>query len=440
MSDGFVSSDGSLTQDEIDALLGGGEGDVQDDFFSGMGNTAPSGGMQQAPMGVSGATQNLSGSERNTLLKLFQEVIQPQSSTLSGMVGGNVVIKNPQVDVFDKEGFLQVLPDEVVETRVPFTSGLSGDHILIFNPETAMRLAEPLIGHGELFELDDTAVNVIQEAVSMISGSALTTMSDRTGSNIMTGPAESEKIPKAMLSLPGEDFVRVSYTVAIEGKGDFPFYEIFELSDARKLASLLGAEPAQEAPRGQMGGGRQQQQQPMGGMGGMQQPQMQQQPPMQGYGMQGMPGMQQGYGMPPQGMPGMQPGYGMQGMPGMQPGYGMQGMPGYAMGGMQAPNVQGIQFPSFESGGQNYDQGNISLLMDVFMEVTVELGRTKKQIKDILGMGEGTIIELDKLAGEAVDILVNGHLIARGEVVVIDENFGVRVTDIVSQVEGKMNE
>lgn len=83
-------------------------------------------------------------------------------------------------------------------------------------------------------------------------------------------------------------------------------------------------------------------------------------------------------------------------------------------------------------GGSHAESGNISLLMDVTMEVTVELGRAKKQIKEILSMGEGTIIALDKLAGEAVDILVNHKLIAKGEVVVIDENFGVRVTEIVS--------
>jgi flagellar motor switch protein FliN/FliY len=73
--------------------------------------------------------------------------------------------------------------------------------------------------------------------------------------------------------------------------------------------------------------------------------------------------------------------------------------------------------------------------MDVSMQLTVELGRTKMLIKDILGMGEGTIVELDKLAGEPVDLLVNGKLIAKGEVVVIDENFGVRVTDIISPME-----
>jgi flagellar motor switch protein FliN/FliY len=99
-------------------------------------------------------------------------------------------------------------------------------------------------------------------------------------------------------------------------------------------------------------------------------------------------------------------------------------------------SVQSVQFPSFNQGPQGHgEQGNIGLLMDVYMEMTVELGRTKRLIKDILGMGEGTIIELDKLAGEPVDILVNHKLIARGEVVVIDENFGVRVTEIISTME-----
>ena len=113
---------------------------------------------------------------------------------------------------------------------------------------------------------------------------------------------------------------------------------------------------------------------------------------------------------------------------------GMGGMMGMQMGGGN-PSVQSVQFPNLSPAGGGQEQGNIGLLMDVYMEMTVELGRTRKLIKEILGMGEGTIIELDKLAGEPVDILVNHKLIAKGEVVVIDENFGVRVTEIVSPME-----
>ena len=116
---------------------------------------------------------------------------------------------------------------------------------------------------------------------------------------------------------------------------------------------------------------------------------------------------------------------------------GNSAMMGGGFSSAQQVPVRGVQFsdfngmPSMETG----ENSNIKLLMDVNMELTVELGRTKKSIKDILGMGEGTVIELDKLAGEPVDVLVNGQLIAKGEVVVIDENFGVRVTEIVDPME-----
>lgn len=109
------------------------------------------------------------------------------------------------------------------------------------------------------------------------------------------------------------------------------------------------------------------------------------------------------------------------------------------VGGPQMPNVQSVNFSNLQNGVSPAEAGNIGLILDVFMEMTVELGRTKKQIKEILSIGEGTIIELDKLAGEPVDILVNHKAIAKGEVVVIDENFGVRVTEILSPGE-RMNE
>ena len=76
-------------------------------------------------------------------------------------------------------------------------------------------------------------------------------------------------------------------------------------------------------------------------------------------------------------------------------------------------------------------QENIGLIMDVPLEVTVELGRTNKTIKEILDFSPGTIIELNKLAGEAIDLLVNGKYVAKGEVVVIEDNFGIRITAII---------
>lgn len=95
-------------------------------------------------------------------------------------------------------------------------------------------------------------------------------------------------------------------------------------------------------------------------------------------------------------------------------------------------NVQPIQYQSFDDTQISNDRESIAMIRDIPLEVTVELGRTKKLIKDILEFGPGTILELDKLAGEPVDIMVNGKYVAKGEVVVIDESFGVRITDIIS--------
>jgi flagellar motor switch protein FliN/FliY len=237
-------------------------------------------------------------------------------------------------------------------------------------------------------------LNAVQEVFSQVAGPVINTLSEKTGATIMPEPAQATQVEPSSLVLPdGPVYARYTITVGDESA---VVYELFENAFALRLP---GAQPAapQQPP---------QQQAPMGG---------------------GMPQM----GQPQQAMP--QGNFGMgQGMPGMMGG-GMMG------GGMPQPgngaNVQSVQFPSLQQQGAVGEQGNIGLLMDVYMEMTVELGRTKKLIREILGMGEGTIIELDKLAGEPVDILVNHKLIAKGEVVVIDENFGVRVTEIVSPME-----
>ena len=123
-------------------------------------------------------------------------------------------------------------------------------------------------------------------------------------------------------------------------------------------------------------------------------------------------------GMPMGGMPQMQ-------MPQMQ-------MPQMQMPQMPQANIQPAQFQPFQSGmGSAAGQENIELIMDVPLEVTVELGRTKKSISEILDFAPGTIIELDKIAGEPIDVLVNGKFVAKGEVVVIEESFGIRVTEII---------
>jgi flagellar motor switch protein FliN/FliY len=142
-----------------------------------------------------------------------------------------------------------------------------------------------------------------------------------------------------------------------------------------------------------------------------------------------MPGMMSGMmpGQIPGQMPGMMP---SMTMPGQMPNMGMPGMFPAQMSGM----IQGspAEFNPLQMPGGVGLQSNIDLLLDVPLEITVELGRTKMLIKDVLELGIGSVVELNKLAGESVEIFVNNKLIAKGEVVVIDENFAVRIVNIIN--------
>jgi flagellar motor switch protein FliN/FliY len=365
-------SDGALSQDEIDALL------------AGVDSSALGGG--PAPQAPTAVAQGGAEEERRALQNFLSSTVDAQSSNLSMMTGGSVSLKGPQVVFCPRENFLTQLPDMVTVVKADFSSGFPGEHMFIL-PEATARAIASLMNKEENIQLDEMAMSVIGEVVSQIVGTQITSLTDKTGNkSIASVSPDAANVPKATAALPGGEFAAATYQLDLGDGGGHQLWEVFGPSVASDIARSLGG----PAPAMDMAAG-------MGmGMGG------------------GMPGM----GMPGMGMPMG----GMQGMPQMAPGMGA--------------NVQSVQFPNLMPPRISaQESGNISLIMDVYMEMTVELGRTRKLIKEILGMGEGTIIELDKLAGEPVDILVNHKLIAKGEVVVIDENFGVRVTEIVSPMD-----
>jgi len=398
-------SDGALSQDEIDALLAG----VDSAGIGGgtLGSPGPAPAAAMASMG--------GGPEEER--RAFQEFLSANtgagSSNLSMMTGAPVNLRDPQVSFTNRDNLLDQLPDTVTVIKADYSSGFPGEHLFIMPEDTARSIAS-LMNKEDNIEMDEMAMSVIGEVVSQLVGTQITDLTKRTNNkSIVAVPPEAVNIKKAAAALPAGDFLSAMYPLDLGDGKPNQIWEIYGGSVASDIARALTGGASAAMPS-------------MGGMdmGGA----------MQGMGMQGMnmPGMgMQGMGMQGMGMQGM----GMQGM-GM-PGMGMQGM---GMPGMGAPtNVQTVQFPNLMPRPMPHEAGNIGLIMDVFMEMTVELGRTRKLIKEILSMGEGTIIELDKLAGEPVDILVNHKLIAKGEVVVIDENFGVRVTEIVSPME-RMNE
>ena len=371
-----MMSDGALSQDEIDALLAGVDS-------SSLGGSAP----------AATATAGGSDADRAALEKFFSSTISPLSSNLSTLTGVSVTLKSPQVVFAGRDNFLSQLPDTVTVITANFTSGFPGEHIFIFSEDTAKAIAS-LMTKEDNIQLDDMAMSVIGEVVSQLVGTQITSLTDKTGNkSIAAASPAAVNVPKATAALPAGDFAAVTYQLDLGDANAHQMWEVIGSSAASDIARNLSGPHPQAQAHAPAGKGTQP------NMGGMQMPGM-------GMGGMGMGGMGMGGGMPNLG----------------------------------PTNVQAVQFPNLMQprlGPQ--ESGNIGLIMDVSMEMTVELGRTRKLIKDILSMGEGTIIELDKLAGEPVDILVNHKLIAQGEVVVIDENFGVRVTGIVSPME-RINE
>jgi flagellar motor switch protein FliN/FliY len=393
-------SDGALSQDEIDALLAG----VDSAGIGGGGSPAP---MMQAPM--MSAPNGSSEEDRRAFHEFLAGNIVAESSNLSMMTGANVNLRDPQVFFTNRDSLLNQFPDIVTVVKADFSSGFPGEHVFVLPENTAKSIAS-LMNKEENIQMDEMAMSVIGEVVSQLVGTQITDLTKKTNNKSIAAMApEAANVKKATAALPAGEVLCASYQMDLSDGMPNQMWEIYGASPAADIArSLNGGGAGMDMGMGMQG---------MSGMQGMQMP---------GMGAQAMPGMQ---------MPNMG-GMGMQGM-GMQ---GMSGMQGMGMPMMGAPtNVQSVQFPNLIQHPTPQEAGNISLIMDVFMEMTVELGRTRKLIKEILSMGEGTIIELDKLAGEPVDILVNHKLIAKGEVVVIDENFGVRVTEIVSPLE-RMND
>lgn len=409
-------SDGAISQDEIDALLSGVAMDGLNS--SGQVSSGPSVHIDEATM------QTLADE-----LKPFLE------ENINKFTGASFSAGNPVVEISDRDRLMAKLPEVVVGIMADYNSGVSGDHLYLLSTEFALKLFA-LVNSEEVTEVDDMVISVVSEVVATHAAAQINNL-DKTGklSGLAHNTPEGVNEPKAMIRFPQGEFCLTSYPLTLDGE-NYTLWECLSGEVAEKFGNALGGgieepmalNPSDMASLGAMAGGSPMGSAPMGSsapMGGMN---------MGGMNMGGMPnggamgGMQMG----------MQPNMGMQ-MGGMNMGgMNMAPMGGMNMG-MNVPNVQTLQYPNLQTGMQSAEQGNIGLIMDVMMEMTVELGRTKKSIKDILGMGEGTIIELDKLAGEPVDILVNHKAIAKGEVVVIDENFGVRVTEILSPME-RVNE
>lgn len=391
--------DGMLSQDEINALLSG----------MNAGSSDPQPDPQPA------ATEEiLTDIEKDAIGEIANISMGTSATTLYSLVNRKVNITTPTVSIANWKNFIDEQEKPCVFIQIKYTEGLDGANILIMRERDVKVITDLMMGgdgsniDGELGELH---LSAISEAMNQMMGSSATSLSSMLGRMIDISPPEASlvnilenKNGADIAPFLGGDFVKIEFRMQIEDLVDSTIMQLYPIDFAKSLYKIFmeqqmgtSAAPAQPdpAPQPQSVPAPQPQSDPA--------PQPQPQP----Y-------------VPPQAeMPQMQ-----QAMPQMQ----MQQIPQ-----MQQANIQPAQFQAFNTQmpQQMASQENIGLIMDVPLEVTVELGRTKKSIAEILDFTPGTIIELDKIAGEPIDVLVNGKFVAKGEVVVIEESFGIRVTEII---------
>lgn len=416
--------DGMLSQDEINALLSGMDSpsDVSDIVEAAAASVAES----EAPADNKPDESLLADIEKDAIGEVANISMGSSATTLYSLVNRKVNITTPVVTLATWENVLSEYEKPCVFIQIKYTQGLDGSNILVLKEHDVKVITDLMMGgdgsntDGELGELH---LSAISEAMNQMMGSAATSLSTMLGKMIDISPPEASLVDLTAFKTGGDiakflegTFVKIAFRMQIDELVDSMIMQLYPIDFAKELYRTFisnqgggdeaAAVPAPEPAAAPQMSAPAQTAAPQANMNQQMAPQMDMN--QMGMGQMGMPQMQMQMGMPQMqmGMPQMQ----------MQPNM----------------NIQPAQFQSFSNDyNPMQSQENISLIKDVPLEVTVELGRTSKSISDILDFAPGTIIELDKIAGEPIDVLVNGKFVAKGEVVVIEESFGVRVTEII---------
>ena len=374
--------DGMLSQEEINALLGG------------MGED---GGSDSSDTQAGAGSVPLSSEEKDAIGEISNISMGTAATTLSTLLNQKVLITTPNVSIANWEDISQSYDRPCVFIQISYIEGLDGNNILILREKDVKIITDLMMGgNGEDVdgtELSELHLSAICEAMNQMMGSAATSISSVLEKKVDISPPTA-----SLIDMDGSideegfgdflkgEFVKVSFRLEIGTLIDSELMQLYPIDFAKELYNkfMSSTELDQPAPAAPTPA-----------------------PAPAPAPAAPTPGPAPAMSAPPQGY--AQP---------MQP--------------AQPVNVAPAQFQAFDNTiNPLMQQENIGLIMDVPLEVTVELGRTNKTIKEILDFSPGTIIELNKLAGEAIDLLVNGKYVAKGEVVVIEDNFGIRITEII---------
>ncbi|AKA70325.1 flagellar motor switch phosphatase FliY [Clostridium scatologenes] len=396
-------SNGFLSQEEIDALLNGGGEDTPPE---------PSEETKTSEETPEASDQTelpaLTDIERDLLGEIGNISMGSASTALSTIINQQVNITTPIVSITRLKDLKDQFEVPNVALEVKYVSGIVGENLLVMKITDAAVIANLMMGgngnvEGDPKELSEIELSAVSEAMNQMIGSAATSMATMFMREVNISPPVSTiwndlKSPVAKGISEDEPIIKVSFSLAIGDLVDSTIMQILPIATAKKIVSIM---MGQESPEGEA---------PV-------QAEPQAAPPQQAPVSQAP--VQQSQPQQPQAQP-------------------QQVIYEKPIEAPSAPKVEVKQAafqPLAPVGSSAEMPKNIDLILDVPLDISVVLGRTKKNIKDILNLGTGSLIELDKLAEEPVEILVNGKRVAYGEVVVVDENFGVRITSIISSEE-----
>ncbi len=416
-----------------------------------------------------GGQEGMSSLEVDTIGEILNISMGSAATAISKLLDRQVVISTPTVEVRQFHSLDYAALEPAMMVKINYIQGISGANMMIFRQKDMQVILNLLMGNDEPprddFVFDELSMSAAGEVMNQMMGVSATALSEFLGRpiNISTPEAyivEGDKTYQNALNIDeGSEIVGVSFQLTIHDVMDSSFASIMTISLAKEIVStVMGrqeeemqniqpqATPAQ-TPLAAEPPAKQAEPTPAPAPAAAP-PQAAAPAPQPAVPQEQMPPQQQAMpGYPPQGQQGYPPyppygyGYGYPPMPypPYQQGYPPQEAEAYQQ---QTPrqnpvNVKNTQFPMFmpQTSPTPDAGGNMDLLMGVSLDVSVEIGKAKRKIREIMDFGQGTVIELNKQAGAPVDIVVNGRLLARGDVVVIDDNFGVRITEILGTKE-----
>ncbi len=355
------------------------------------------------------------------------------ATAVSEMLSAKVWITTPRVEVKTAREMEYHKLEPAVCIKIQYVKGLSGANIMVWKQDDVQLILNQLMGQplevSPDFEFDELNISAVSEVMNQMMGASATALSNFLGFTIDISTPQAIIMDEVSSNLdvtefePDDQVVAVNFDLEIDGVIKSEFASVMSIDLAKTITEKMMGEDAG----------------PMDEAAPAPEPAPAPAPAAAPAPAQAAPAPQTA---PTAGMPaadpaamGQMPGYGAQ-MPYPYPPYPMppQGGYGYPMPQGAPINVQNAQFQSFDEPsvkltGEQKD--NLNLLMDVPLQISVEIGSARRKVRDILEFAQGSIIELERQAGAPVDIVVNGNLIAKGDVVVIDDNFAVRITEII---------